>query len=389
MGLKNLSIRNLLAITYVVLTVPAVTLAWATLALIERDTWLLMHPRPPAVETLHSPKPGFLNKLSYNAELLINSSYKLDRPLRYKWLYETGKSLLVLWTILISLGVIIIVSLGMLITKPFNHLAKKLDALGANELDTPVAVHGPKDIVLISECLDQLRIRLLENEQQQHQFLRHISHEIKTPLTSIKEGAQLLSDELLGSISERQREITDILNKSTAELQESIENLLNYNSIISKSNIKQREMVCLASLINKSIDKHALSIKNKHLVIKSSLKPIRSFINKNQINTVFDNLLSNAIKFSPTQGIVKLCLSQQNSKTIFTIQDQGPGVNEHQKHAIFDAFYVGDQAKHTTLKGTGLGLSIAKQYVEFHHQGTLKLLNARPGGAMFQMTLEN
>lgn len=391
-GLKNQSIRSLIVITYFSITLPALVLAWTTLALVERDAALSEYRVVPTADlnveqTKLSKEPAnFLTKLGYNVALLIDQPYKQNKPLRQLWLFDTSQTLFIMWVLLLLLGLSIVFWLTSSINKPFKILSDKVNSLGANKLDTPVVLNGPKDIVLISEGVNQLRIRLRENERQQHQFLRHISHEIKTPLTSIKEGTQLLEDELLGPINSEQREITNILIRSTAELQESIENLLNYNSLISNKNIKQRERVDLKTLIHNSLDKQALPIKNKRLVIKLNLAKALAFVDREQINTVFDNLLSNAIKFSPNQGVIKLALVELNAKVIFNIEDQGPGVNDEQKLLIFEAFYVGDKIKHTTLKGTGLGLSIAKQYVETHHDGTLRLLNSK-SGAIFQMVL--
>jgi len=143
--------------------------------------------------------------------------------------------------------------------------------------------------------------------------------------------------------------------------------------------------VDLSELVDLALEKHALTIKTKQLVIQKKTQIMRVFVDRDQMITVLDNLLSNAIKFSPEKGIIQLILSQRRNENIFTIVDQGPGISKSQRRSIFNAFFVGEQANHSILKGTGLGLSIAKQLVEAH-SGTLKLLNTKKGAA-FRVTL--
>lgn len=264
--------------------------------------------------------------------------------------------------------------------KPVTDLANTISQLAQNNIKSPIMVYGSRDLQTVRSSLEMLRRRLLQSDNQLKQSLQHISHEIKTPLTSIKEGTQLLDEEFLGSINSEQREIIDILKKSTQELQNSIEKLLDYNSAISAKQINLRETVNLNNVINKVIDKHALSIKTKQLTIQRDTQPFDLRINHKQIITVIDNLLSNAIKFSPKKGIIQIILSRTEYENIFTIIDQGPGVSIENERSIFDPFFVGDQAKHSTLKGTGLGLSISKQLIEAH-SGSLELLNTTKGAA--------
>lgn len=275
---------------------------------------------------------------------------------------------------------------------PLGQMREAVDRLAAGDLNQPIVIEGSATVEDMSETLERMRRRLIKNEKNQMQFLRHISHEIKTPLTSIKEGAKLLEDEILGPISEEQREITAILNKSTSELQGSIENLLNFNSAISVNIIKKRHSVELKKLINDAIKKQALAIRTKHIDIDLRINNphIRAFVDPSQLTTVFENLLSNAIKFSPYNGVITLYLSRSGNNVEFTIQDDGPGIPIEQRTAVFSAFYVGTQVTQNPLKGTGLGLSIVKEYVELHG-GTIEVIEPSDNeqtGACFQIILK-
>lgn len=282
-----------------------------------------------------------------------------------------------------------IVVLGLItpsIQRSFARLNSTIEKLVKDQLDEGINISGPKNMLQMSAGLENLRLRLIANEKDQTLFLRHISHEIKTPLTSIKEGSKLLEQEILGPVNQEQKEVAHILVKNCSALQAAIENLLNYNSAISIRKIKRRNKVDLAILVRRAIEKHAIQIRQKKIQLEKELHVSRAFVDEEQILTVFENLVSNAVKYSPTGGKITLRLRRtKNNKSEFCIQDNGPGVSDRQRDAIFNAFFVGDQAMHRTLKGTGLGLSIAKQYVEAH-KGSIKLLSSR-NGATFQVIL--
>jgi len=163
--------------------------------------------------------------------------------------------------------------------------------------------------------------------------------------------------------------------------QVAIENLLHYSSAVSQKNERKHSLVDLSFLVYQALEKHELPIKQKALVLEMSIASCRARADDVQILTVFDNLISNAVKHSPEGGALSLKLKPLKKDVAeFIVRDEGPGVNKDQEHAIFDAFFVGDQSVKTTLKGTGLGLSIAKQYIDAH-QGVIQLLNTRKGAA--------
>lgn len=295
-------------------------------------------------------------------------------------LSDLRAALIYICLIIFLIGALIVCWLSNRLNQPLTQLSVAIRRLARDELVEPVDIKGPKSISEISDGLNELRLRLMESDALKTQFLRHISHEIKTPLTSIKEGSQLLEDEILGPINSEQREITEILNKSTKELQNSIESLLSYNSALSLDKVKKRQNYDLGQLVKEVIEKQTLAIMKKSIIINLDLQPARAFIDPHQAMTVFDNLLSNAIKFSPENGVIKIWLKRFEGRSEFIISDNGPGVAAKHKTAIFDAFFVGKQPSQNTLKGTGLGLSIARQYVELHN-GKIELLPTRKGAA--------
>jgi len=391
---QSASIRQLLVLAYVVITIPAIIFVVLTIRTIDYRVERVQTSSFDASEfTLDTDARSIW--LIRVGEMLrgINAPFSKSPELRDEpqnnhvvalSLSDIRTAMIYLWLMIFLIGASAVMWLGVRLNRPLTALTESIGRLARDELVDPVEIAGPRNVREMGNGLDSLRKRLKDNDMQQSQFLRHISHEVKTPLTSIKEGSQLLDDELLGPLNEDQREITEILKKSTLELQTSIENLLNYSSAISIDKIKQRQIVDLSEVVNSVLDKQALPIKKKNVRVKLELSPTRAFVDRYQIQTVFDNLVSNAVKFSPSHGVIEIWLKREDKAAVFTIRDDGPGIPEKHRKAIFNAFFVGTQSEKTTLKGTGLGLSIARQYVELHN-GTIELMNTRKG-ATFQVT---
>lgn len=393
---NTFSIRQLLVWNFLLITLPAGLLTGVFASSIDAQIAYTQN-KPDRSEQFfidQSKKGAVLISIGSalrTAGLPLTTSSKLDTQNPHNLAAAQGLSdlcafLIYFWLLMFLLGGVFAWLMIESINAPLRAITASISKLANSQLAQPVSIGGPSNVREIGQSLERLRLRLAENDNQQKLFLRHISHEIKTPLTSIKEGAHLLDDEILGEINSEQREITSILTKSTQELQISIENLLNYNSAVSVDSIKQRQVFDLAEVLESVLTKHELAIKKKRLKIIRNITPSRAFVDQQQIGTVFDNLLSNAIKYSPEDGKIMLWLKQDKKISIFTIRDYGPGVSEKHRPYIFDAFYVGQQSSHTTLKGTGLGLSIAKQLVE-QHGGKIELLRTRQGAA-FRVVLK-
>jgi len=388
---QSASIWQLLTIAYLVVTVPAIVFVKFTCNALDyrigqaqfsesdgdkfafdtnpRSAWFIQ-----IGQTIRKHNAPFSISPNLNLESDNNRQVALS-------LSDIRTAMIYIWGTIFIIGGIAIWRLGVLLNRPLGKLTKSIARLTRNELVESVGISGPRNIEEMGQGLEKLRRRLKESEKQQTLFLRHISHEIKTPLTSIKEGSKLLDDQLLGPINEEQHEVAGILVKSSNELQVAIENLLNYSSAIALSKQKQHTKLDLAELVLQALDKHEISIRKKGLVLEKELNAGYVYANQTQILTVFENLISNAVKHSPNNGTLSLTLKfLKNEVAEFIIRDEGPGVNSSQRHAIFDAFFVGDQSEKTTLKGTGLGLSIAKQYIDAH-EGIIQLLNTRKGAA--------
>lgn len=257
--------------------------------------------------------------------------------------------------------------------------------LGEGKYSDPISIDGPGDLRSLGERLDWLRSQLEELEIQKQRFLRHISHELKTPLTSIREGSELLLDEVGGNLTPQQQEIAEIIRESSQRLQKMIENLLSFTSVQFQKPALKRELLSVNKLMEKVLEDHALTIHNKNIRIIKDFHQERLRADKEKLQTILDNLISNAIKYTPHSGSILLRLQHEDRHVIIEVHDGGPGVMARDRARLFDPFYRGSGVHDSLVQGSGLGLSIAKEFVDAHG-GEITLLPSK-SGAHFRVTL--
>ena len=295
------------------------------------------------------------------------------------------KTLFTLSILLIPVTLLLMVYFSHVINKPISQIKLAIEKIGKQYLDQPIKVSGPKNLQVLGRRLEWLRVQLKELDTQKTQFLQHVSHELKTPLTAIREGTELLNDKIIGELNDKQLEVTGILKTNSKELQNQIEDLLKFNKSIAESNVTRRMEIPIDELIHEAIDEQKLSIKGRRIRLRTSLKNVLIKIDPEQMLIVFRNLLSNAIKYTPPGGEIKMSLKEKKNYVEFHIQDSGTGIHEDEKENIFTAFFKGEKDGTGYMKGTGLGLAIVKQYIDFH-KGEVLLLDSAEG-ALFRVRL--
>ena len=292
---------------------------------------------------------------------------------------ENTKSLLTIEAmLLVSAALAIAGVFTALITSPLLQIEKAIGQLGDGSYSQPIIIKGPKDLVSLGGRLDWLRSRLGKLEQQRSSFLRHVSHELKTPLTAIQESASLLGDGVVGNLNGEQQDIIRIQNSNCQRLRTLIEDLLQYNLESFSVLNSMPEPVRLDKMVDKVILAHELIIKSSGLVLE--LKLARLIVNgdNEQIRVIFDNLLANAIKYSPENGTITLDLFREGDNAVFEITDQGPGIKAEESDKIFEAFYQGEAPERKIYLGSGLGLAITQEYVNAN-AGLISVVNHSQG----------
>jgi two-component system sensor histidine kinase GlrK len=278
----------------------------------------------------------------------------------------------------IALAVLLGFSFGHWLLRPLAHVEAAIGRLGDNRFDEPVVVRGPADLRRLGRQLEWLRQRLATLESDKTRFVRHISHELKTPMASIREGAALLRDGVAGPLTPDQTEIVRILGDNSAALQRQIEDLLRYQTLASDSQQLQRRPVDLQGLLARIVEDQRLLWQARGLQVHVQAEPCTALVDGEKLGIVLANLLINAVRFSPPGGTITLALEQRGGKVRIDCIDAGPGVAAEDVERVFDPFYQGRNQAPGARRGSGIGLSIVREIVQAHG-GSCRLLPSDRG----------
>ena len=266
----------------------------------------------------------------------------------------------------IVLALVLALSFGIWLARPFKRLEGAIRLLGENDLEQPIQINGPADVRRVGLQLEWLRLRLLELDSDKARFLRHVSHELKTPLASMREGVALLQDGVTGELNAGQQEVAQILHHNTIVLQNEIEALLRFNAAAFEARQLHRRDTDLIALLEAQVESQRLQWQARGLRVVVQGSPVSLAIDGDKIASAIGNLLSNAIRVSPTQGTVRLAVSREPGRVRIDVIDQGPGVAHADRPHIFEPFYRGARQPEDAVRGTGVGLSIVQEYIGAH-----------------------
>ncbi|MDX1609005.1 MAG: ATP-binding protein [Halofilum sp. (in: g-proteobacteria)] len=270
-----------------------------------------------------------------------------------------------------------------LILRPIRRLGQAIRSLGAMEPPAPIAVGGPPEIQLLGAELDRLRVRLERSEAEKNRFLRHMSHELKTPLAAIREGTELMADGSVAQGTREQREILDILRSSSVELQQLIENLL----VVSARELAQQpEPVALERLLDEVLKRHRLAIQRAGLRVERRVEGKQFTGFRPLLHSALSNLVGNAVRFSPQGGTLHVRLAVSGERLLIEVADEGPGIPADERPHVFEPFYQGTAPQRPGLRGTGVGLSVVRDCARAH-EGTVEIVDGRYTGAHIRLTL--
>jgi two-component system sensor histidine kinase GlrK len=299
---------------------------------------------------------------------------------------RTQRSLLWQLAASIPLGILIATLFAFLIAKPIRQLDHAIRQLGSAEFATGIHVHGPADLEYLGQRLEWLRQRLVELEEQKIKFLHHVSHELKTPLTAIREGSELLADGSSGALNSQQGEIAEILRHNSLQLQHLIEGLLGYQQALAGINRLEFRSIDLSDIARNVVGAQKLAITARNLNMLLHLGPAVLTADADKLRVVLDNLMSNAIKYSPEGGTISLAVRTEEDKVVIEVGDAGPGIAAEDSERVFDWFFQGKLDHQGRVKGSGLGLAIAREFV-LAHRGSIEVIADGAPGAHFRVSL--
>ncbi len=241
------------------------------------------------------------------------------------------------------------------------------------------AVNG---CVLVIHDITEMR-RL---EKVRSDFVANVSHELKTPLTSIKGFVETL---LEGAIDDKEesRNFLKIVQEHAERLDRLTSDLLSLSSLESRQAEIKKEKVAVRQLVEQIASGFSVQLKKKSLRFENKVSDdVSAHADKNRIEQVFTNLIDNAIKFNRESGLVEVSALMQGGFVKFIVKDTGSGIPEKDIPRIFERFYRVDKGRSRELGGTGLGLSIVKHIIE-SHDGSVGVVSTEGLGSEFWFTL--
>jgi two-component system sensor histidine kinase GlrK len=299
---------------------------------------------------------------------------------------QTQQYLFWLSALLILLTAVLVALFTYVLMRPIRQIDSAISQLGKGTFSKPIAVRGPSDLEDLGRQLEWLRMRLLELAQERNRFLRHMSHELKTPLANIREGTELLMDGAVGELDSAQREVTAILRDNGIKLQQLIENLLSFSAWQARHSGLEISEFQLRGLVKSVLETHQLTLLAQRVHLDLKVQDIKLRADRAKLKLILDNLMSNALKYTPRGGTIHIHATQERDILVLDVGDTGPGISKEERGAIFEAFYSGRAPTAGHLKGTGIGLSVVNEFVQAHG-GSIEILDGIFPGAHFRIRL--
>ncbi len=287
--------------------------------------------------------------------------------------------------LLLPLVLIAVLLFTLRLSRPLRQIDRAIGELGRGNFSRDITVSGPVDLERLGHQLEWLRNRLLELAQERNRFLRHMSHELKTPLANIREGTELLMDGAVGELNSGQREVTAILRDNGIKLQRLIENLLGFSAWQSNSTGLEVSEFRLRPVVRQVLENQQLTLVSQRVRLDVHIDDLTLAADRGKIRLILENLLSNAIKYSPRGGAISLRALAHGEELILEVADSGPGVPPEERGRIFEAFYTG-RSPGGRVPGTGIGLSVVNEFVNVH-QGTVEIVDGEFVGAHFRIRM--
>ena len=259
--------------------------------------------------------------------------------------------------------------------KPIEKLTEATQKVSAGDFSVRLETMREDEIGNLTNNFNNMVIDLESTERLQKEFIDNVSHEIKTPITSIQGFAKLLEDDNL--TKEERKEYLNIINEESDRLLNLTTKMLKLSKLQNQSRITNKEQIDVQEQIRKTISLLEPKWSKKEIVFNVSLEQKYFYGDEELIFQVWVNLIDNAIKFSKQKGKINISLKERNNTIEFKIKDSGIGMTEEEQKKIFTRFYQIDKSH--SEQGSGLGLAIVKRIIELSN-GEIEVKSKKNAG---------
>ncbi len=272
------------------------------------------------------------------------------------------------------------------ITRPIAGLNRGIQKMSKGDFSARVKVRGSGEMKQLARAFNSMSEKLETLDQSRNQFVSNASHELKTPLATMKIMIESLIYQPDMDKNLRTEFMTDI-NNEIDRLSAIVSDLLTLVQMDSQNVKLTRENLSIAQLIKDNAHRLTPIANQKGQKIVLQLQDSCDiYADKSKLNQVIYNLMENAVKYTQASGVIRVSLQRQGRNAIFKVSDNGPGIPKENLPHIFDRFYRVDKARSREKGGTGLGLSIVHQLVLLHG-GAINVESEEGRGATFIVEL--
>ena len=271
-------------------------------------------------------------------------------------------------------------------TTPFNTLTKTINSISGGNFDEEVKLVGFNEVEEMSDAYNKMLIRLKSLEDSRQEFVSNVSHELKTPLTSMKVLADSLNmqqDLPVELYQEFMQDITAEIDRETTIINDLL-SLVKMDKTSSDLNVSEVNINEMLESVVKRLRPIAAK-RNVRLELEMG-KKVTAPCDEIKLSLALSNLVENAIKYNVASGWVHVSLDSDEQFFFVTVADSGIGIPQEYQEKIFDRFYRVDKARSRESGGTGLGLAITKNVIQMHH-GAIKVSSKEDQGTTFSVRI--
>ena len=279
---------------------------------------------------------------------------------------------------LAPLALILVFLAAAAISGPVRRIGAGLQALGDGHYDSRVAVGFPQEASELADRLNWLGERLQQFEEDKDRFLRSVSHELKTPLASLREGSELMARHALGPLNAQQQEVAEILTESSAELESLIINLLTFAEWRAERRVETSGWFEVEPMLDEILRSRRLLLQRRGVEPSLFIETRKLYGQRARVREALDNLVGNAVRFAPEGTPLEIRCTTVDGQFELSVRDHGRGVDDSDMETIFEPFVRGHDVEGQGIRGTGIGLSIVREAARAHG-GYVVVENAEPG----------
>jgi len=301
-------------------------------------------------------------------------------------LYQLQDQMVLIFAAIAVVSLICAWVFSSVITRPIAGLNRGIQKMSKGDFSARVKVRGSGEMKQLARAFNSMSEKLETLDQSRNQFVSNASHELKTPLATMKIMIESLIYQPDMDKNLRTEFMTDI-NNEIDRLSAIVSDLLTLVQMDSQNVKLTRENLSIAQLIKDNAHRLTPIANQKGQKIVLQLQDSCDiYADKSKLNQVIYNLMENAVKYTQASGVIRVTLQRQGRNAIFTVSDNGPGIPKENLPHIFDRFYRVDKARSREKGGTGLGLSIVHQLVLLHG-GAINVESEEGRGATFIVEL--